>query len=282
MLINLKALGKSDNTLRFISDRLRYLSKHVDLNNPEMVNLFIANKQCSESYKESLIKSYVYYAKYKNIPYVKPKFKYERKIPKIPTKEAIMKVISSSSKKYATIFKILMETGIMPYELSRVSLKDIDLEKGTIVVRGYKGHNSRIFKLRTDTLAMLKEYVQRYYNDKLFPDSMYIGKMWRKIRNKVAKKLKDPNIKAIRLYDLRHYYATMLYYHTKDILLVKQQLGHKKLETSLIYTQLVNFNEEDEFYSATAKNIQEATKLIENGFEYVTTFNDIMIFRKRK
>jgi hypothetical protein len=63
---------------------------------------------------------------------------------------------------------------------------------------------------------------------------------------------------------------------------VKQQLGHKKLETSLIYTQLVNFNEEDEFYSATAKTVQEAQRLIENGFEYVTTFDGIMIFRKRK
>jgi integrase len=101
-------------------------------------------------------------------------------------------------------------------------------------------------------------------------------------RNRLSEKLNDKTIKYIRLYDLRHYYATMLYHRTRDILLVKQQLGHKKLETSLIYTQLVNFNEEDEFYSKTAKNIEEATKLIENGFEYVTTFNDIMIFRKRK
>jgi hypothetical protein len=74
----------------------------------------------------------------------------------------------------------------------------------------------------------------------------------------------------------------MLYYHTKDILLVKQQLGHKKLETSLIYTQLVNFNEEDEYYTGIAKTVKEAEQLIANGFEYVTTFDNIMIFRKRK
>ena len=35
----------------------------------------------------------------------------------VPTKEAIMTVISASSKKYATIFKVLMETGVMPFEL---------------------------------------------------------------------------------------------------------------------------------------------------------------------
>jgi hypothetical protein len=73
----------------------------------------------------------------------------------------------------------------------------------------------------------------------------------------------------------------MLYYKTKDILYVKQQMGHSKIETTLIYTQLVNFKE-DEYHSAIAKNVQEAQKLIESGFEYVTTFNDIMLFRKRK
>ena len=74
----------------------------------------------------------------------------------------------------------------------------------------------------------------------------------------------------------------MLYHGTKDILLVKQQLGHKKLETTLIYTQLVNFNEEDEFYSATAKTIEKAKKLIETGFEYVTEIDGVKLFRKRK
>jgi len=38
----------------------------------------------------------------------------------------------------------------------------------------------------------------------------------------------------------------------------------------------------DAFYSAAAKDLQEACKLIETGFEYVTTFNNMMLFRKRK
>ena len=281
-LVKLKALGKSEGTLRFVSDRLKYLARHVDLDNPERVNLFIASKECSESYKETLVKAYVYYARFNGIEYVKPKFRYERALPKVPTKENIMKVISASSFKYATIFRILMETGIMPYELSRMKVSDIDLEKGILTVRGYKGHSSRAFKLSNETLAMLKQYLNRYYAEYPFPKSEWIGKMWRKYRNRVANKLKDPNIKAIRLYDLRHYYASMLYYKTKDILLVKQQLGHKKLETTLIYTQLINFNNEEEFYTATAKTVKDAEQLIANGWEYITTFNDVMLFRKRK
>jgi integrase len=175
-----------------------------------------------------------------------------------------------------------METGVMPFELANVSLKDIDLDKGTLVVRGFKGHSSRAFKLKDDTLAILKDYIRKYYCEKPFPDADWMGSVWRRVRNKVAEKLKDPNIKSIRLYDLRHFYATMLYHRTKDILLVKQQLGHKKIETTLIYTQLVQFSEEQEFYSATAKSVEEAKKLVEEGFDYICDVDGVKLFRKRK
>jgi hypothetical protein len=38
----------------------------------------------------------------------------------------------------------------------------------------------------------------------------------------------------------------------------------------------------DGFYSATAKTIDEAKKLIEEGFEYVTEIDGVKLFRKRK
>jgi len=84
------------------------------------------------------------------------------------------------------------------------------------------------------------------------------------------------------LYDLRHFYATTLYHKSKDDLLVKQQLGHKKIETTLIYTQLVQFSEDEEFYSATANSVSEAAKLIEQGFDYVCDIDAVKLFRKRK
>ena len=74
----------------------------------------------------------------------------------------------------------------------------------------------------------------------------------------------------------------MLYHRTKDILLVKQQLGNKKIETTLIYTQLVQFSEEDEFHSATANSVNEAAKLIEQGLDYVCDVDGVKLFRKRK
>ncbi|MEM2947739.1 MAG: hypothetical protein QXN96_05850 [Candidatus Bathyarchaeia archaeon] len=68
---------------------------------------------------------------------------------------------------------------------------------------------------------------------------------------------------------------------TKDILHVMQLLGHKKIENTLIYTQLIDFKT-DEYVCKAAKTIEEATQLIEAGFEYVTEINNIKLFRKRK
>jgi len=73
----------------------------------------------------------------------------------------------------------------------------------------------------------------------------------------------------------------MLYSKTRDILLVKQQMGHRKIETTLIYTQLLNLND-DEWTCRTANNIKDATQLIENGFDYITQIDGLKLFRKRK
>lgn len=82
--------------------------------------------------------------------------------------------------------------------------------------------------------------------------------------------------------NLRHHFATMRYDQTKDILLVKQLLGHKKLETTMFYTQLVTINAEEEYTCRTATNIKEDQELLEAGFQYITERDGLKLYRKRK
>jgi len=49
----------------------------------------------------------------------------------------------------------------------------------------------------------------------------------------------------------------------------------------MLYTQLINF-ESDEYSSAVAKNLEDARKLVEAGFEYVTDIDGCKLFRRRK
>lgn len=73
----------------------------------------------------------------------------------------------------------------------------------------------------------------------------------------------------------------MEYHKMKDILHVKQLLGHKNINSTLRYTQLVNF-EFSEYVTRVAKTVKGARALLEAGFEYVTDMDDLKIFRKRE
>jgi hypothetical protein len=75
----------------------------------------------------------------------------------------------------------------------------------------------------------------------------------------------------------------MEYCKTKDILHVKQILGHRNINSTLLYTQLVNFKETD-YHVRVADNVKEACELLKAGFQYVTgQYSDGgKIFRKPK
>lgn len=45
-------------------------------------------------------------------------------------------------------------------------------------------------------------------------------------------------------------------------------MGHRKIDTTLLYTQLVDF-ESDDFTVRVSRSRDEACKLVEAGFEYV-------------
>ena len=97
----------------------------------------------------------------------------------------------------------------------------------------------------------------------------------------IAHKLQSPRLLQITFHTFRHWKATMEYHKTKDILYVMRLLGHKNIKNTLVYTQLVTF-EDDDFTCKAAANVKDATELIEAGYEYVCDMDNIKLFRKRK
>jgi hypothetical protein len=84
---------------------------------------------------------------------------------------------------------------------------------------------------------------------------------------------------------LRHFKGTTLYHKTRDILYVKETLGHKDINNTLIYIHLeaaIFKTASDAFTVKTAKTLKEAEKLLEVGFEYITEIDKVKLFRKRK
>jgi len=231
--------------------------------------------------------AYEHYVKLYGLTWTKPKYHENAKMPKIPLEAKIDLIVANTSLRLGTAITLSKDTGLRPVELMKITLRDIDLQNGTIYPQTAKHGSPRILKLKNSTLNMLNKYLAQR-NDLSLNDSIFgwtsntYGTRFRIARNKTANKLQDPTIKAIRLYDLRHYFATMTYHRTKDILYTKQQMGHRKIETTLIYTQLLQFEKDDNYTCKVAQNVEQATDLIENGFEYVTEMDGLKLFRKRK
>jgi integrase len=281
----MKNSGKSDYSTHFVDKSLTYASKHTDLNQPEQVKQFIANLNVSSGYKKNLCLAYNKYCKHYQIQWKMPLYIPEEKTIKIPTKGKIEMLIAGAGKILSIKLTISKETGVRPIELCRLKVKDVDLDQKIIYPTTAKHGSGRALPITNSLQATLQNYVNTNKlnpNDRLFKGTAEdYAKHYRIMRNQLAKKLSDPSLRNIRLYDFRHYFATMLYAKTRDILYVKQQMGHKKIETTLKYIHLLNFND-DEWTCKTASNPKQVTELIEAGFEYVTELDGLKFFKKRK
>jgi integrase len=282
----MKKDNKSDYTINFTRKALSFLSHHTSLAEPEAVKLFIATHKASDGYKRNLCIAYNKYCKFYDIAWNMPKYREPAKNIALPTREKIQMLIADAGYLLSTKLTLSMETGLRPVELTRLKVKDLDLEHKTVNPTTAKRGNPRTIPMSQSLTQKLQEHITRENltpNDLLFKgtDSDHYGKQYRQMRNKLADKLKDPSIRAIRLYDLRHYFCTKKLNDIGNPYTVMVLMGHTKLTTTQRYMHLLNLND-DEWSCTGATTAKEATKLIETGFQYVTTIEGIQLFKKRK
>jgi len=215
-----------------------------------------------------------------------PKYIQEAKNIALPTKEKLLMLIANAGRLLSMKLQLSMETGLRPVELCRLKVKDIDLDHKTVNPTTAKHGNPRTLPITENFTTKIQEHITRKNltpNDRLFAgeDPDHYGKQYRMMRNKLSQKLKDPSIHTIRLYDFRHYFCTKKLYDINNPYTVMVLMGHKKLETTQKYMHLLNLND-DEWTCSGATTAKEAMKLIEAGFQYVTTIEGIQLFKKRK
>ena len=145
-------------------------------------------------------------------------------------------------------------------EVWKLRWTDLDEENGTIRTKAEKHGNPRMFKVSPRLIGMLNSLPKK--NEYIFGNANLAGHRWRFDRQKrrLAEKLQNPRLLQIKFHTLRHWKATMEYHKTKDLLHVMKMLGHRNIQSTLVYTRLTNF-ENDEYHAATAKTLEEAKKL---------------------
>jgi integrase len=80
-----------------------------------------------------------------------------------------------------------------------------------------------------------------------------------KANSQQVEKPKISTDNQITLHILRHLKGTMEYHRTKDILHVQQQLGHKDIKNTMIYTHLVDFSEDEYIAPQLRRNLKNWT-----------------------
>ena len=279
---SLKKDGVKEASAKTYVYYLEKLTKHgANLLEPETVKETLASLDWDINTKALAAGAYSKFLEMVGGVWKRPKYKKERTLPFIPLEKELDQLTGGARKKMATFLQLLKETGMRSGEAWRLKWIDVDIERRIITLnKPEKNGVPRTFKVSPTLTAMLNTL--RKESDYPFNGSLILyRRTFRKFRNRMAFKLQNPRLKAITFHTFRHWKATMEYHKTKDLIYVQQLLGHRDIKTTMLYTQLVNF-ESDNFHSAVAKTVDEATKLIEAGFEYVCSFENTMLYRKRK
>ncbi len=278
----MKKEGYAESTIKRRSKLLTTLSKRgANLLDPEIVKEVIAQQGnwCNTT-KEHAITAYTSFLKTQGEEWNKPKYKRVRKLPFIPTETEIDQLIATCNTKTATFLQLLKETAARRGEAWDLEWTDFDFENCVVRITPEKGGNPRQLKISGKLISILRLLPRN--TSKPFSGSLrHFARTFRRQRKKAAYKLQNQRISKITFHTLRHWKATMEYHKTKDILHVKQLLGHRNIQNTMKYTQLVNF-ESDQYTCRVAENLEEARDLIEAGFEYVTEVDGKNLFRKPK
>ena len=145
-----------------------------------------------------------------------------------------------SDKRNKLIIYLFISTGIRLSELANIKKEDINLKEKYIKVI-CKGGKERNVLINEKCKQMIIDYECK--DEKLFN----IKK--RQIQNIVTNALKKLNLKG-STHTLRHSSASIIYQNTKDILLVKEFLGHSTVVSTQVYAHLNN----DEIKRAVESN----------------------------
>jgi len=273
--------GYSEATIKGRVKRLNRLVKlGANLNDEESVKGIIAKQEWSVSNKVNVVDAYDSFLRMQGKTWTPPIYRRVRTLPFIPTETELDQLIAGCSKRLATFLQLLKESGMRCGEACQLKWTDVDLVGYSVRVTPEKGGNPRNLKISNKLVEMLNEMPKETINAFTYNTNAWIRNFARQ-RKKIAFKLKNSRLQQITFHTFRHWKATMEYHKTKDILHVKEILGHKSLNNTMLYTQLINFKDDD-FTASVAHSEEEACKLIEAGFDFVCDYNGNKIFRKRK
>jgi len=168
-----------------------------------------------------------------------------KKIPEVFSEDEVKKILKSiQNVKHKLMLGLMYSAGLRVSEVVNVKAKDLDFERGMIKVGQAKGRKDRMTIMSKKISGVLKKYIKnKKSNDYIF-ESVRGGKLTeRTVQQAFIEALKKSRIrKKASCHSLRHSFATHLLENGTNLRYIQELLGHKRLETTQIYTKVANNN----------------------------------------
>ena len=181
----------------------------------------------------------------------------QKKLPKVLSEDEQEKLLNQPNPRYVTgqrnhlLLKLMLDTGLRLSEATSLKWKDINLMTGQLKVVEGKGAKDRVLWLNEKDLNLLKEWKERQtkeaeMNLKYVFTAMSKGTLGNKLDNRYVQDMvkryaaKAEIGKKVSPHMLRHTFATDLLRQTGNVRLVQKSLGHEQLNTTMIYTHIVD------------------------------------------
>lgn len=222
--------------------------------------------------KIASIKALFHYFEYKNLieqnPFNKLHIKFREPIilPKIiplHTMEYLLKTIYNQQNNAKTSYQrraairdsavceMLFATGIRISELCSLSVLDVNLYEGIILVHG-KGSKERRLQLgNVDVIEALKRYKTEFLTEIQNCQNFFVNQSGRPLSDQAVRRMiaKYSNLAAIDLHItphmFRHTFATCLLEADVDIRYIQEMLGHSSINITEIYTHVAVSKQRD-------------------------------------
>ncbi|MBU0529844.1 site-specific integrase [bacterium] len=166
-------------------------------------------------------------------------------LPVVLSKTEIIKILQATNNlKHKTILLLIYSAGLRLGELINLKLGDLNSESMKIHVQQGKGKKDRYVMLSENVLEVVRKYYQTYKPKEYIIEGQkgwkYSPKSVQSIFKAVLKKAKIK--KKASVHTLRHSFATHLLDDGTDIRYIQELLGHKRLETTQIYTHVSSYS----------------------------------------
>jgi integrase len=134
------------------------------------------------------------------------------------------------------IARLILETGMRPEEVYTLRPENVDLVRKTLQVpRGKTAAARRLLSLTSGALEVLRRRMTGLETPFVFPCESDSTRPIPKVNNAHDKAVKESGIAPLRLYDLRHTWATRAAMSGIDLVTLAAMLGHSRIQMVLRY-----------------------------------------------